>query len=180
VPHVQARAGLSGPLGSGGRRWELGLSGHAGRQETTRPVAGETEFESRSLALDLRLPLGPRLTLQAEAWQGENLSDVRGGVGQGVNTATGEEIEAQGGWVELGFQATPLYGVYAGVTRDDPEDGDVPSRGRTRNGAWYLVNRLKLAKTFTIGLDYLKWTTDYKDLAEGEDNRFNLYLIYDF
>lgn len=29
-------------------------------------------------------------------------------------------------------------------------------------------------------LDDLDWTTEYKDLAEGVDHRFNLYLIYEF
>ncbi len=31
-----------------------------------------------------------------------------------------------------------------------------------------------------IGLDYLNWTTEYKGLDDGTDNRFNPYLIYNF
>lgn len=180
LPHVQARAALSMPIGSEGKRFEVGISGHAASEETTTAIAGETEFDSSSLGLDVRVPFASRFTFQGEAWQGENLSDFRGGVAQGVNTATGEEIESRGAWVELGFQATPLYALYAGVTRDDPEDGDLGTGGRIRNGASYLVNRLKFGKVLTVGLDYLRWTTEYKGRAKGEDNRFNAYVIYDF
>ncbi len=179
-PHFQGRVGISVPVGGEDRRLEIGLSGHLAREETTRPVGRETEFDGSSLGLDFRLPVGPRLTLQGEAWRGENLSDVRGGIAQGVNATTGEEIESEGGWIEVGLQATPRYAVYAGVTRDDPEEGDLAAQGRTRNGAWYLVNRFKPARAFTVGLDYLDWTTEYLGLARGEDNRFNVYLIYDF
>lgn len=178
VPNLQARFGVSIPLGGPERRLEAGISGHAAREETTRPVAGATRFDSSSLGIDFRWPLSPRLLLQGEAWQGENLGDFRGGIAQDVGPA-GQEIESRGGWLEVGIPG-PRYSLYVGGTRDDPRDEDVPALGRTRNGAWYLVQRFKPAKAFTLGLDLLDWTTEYKGLADGEDHRLNLYLIYDF
>lgn len=178
LPNLQARIGISIPAGGQERRLEVGLSGHVAREETARPVAGATRFDSSSLGLDFRLPLLPRLLLQGEVWRGENLSDFRGGIAQDVGP-TGREVESRGGWLELGIPA-PRYSVYLGVTRDDPRDEDVPASGRTSNGAWYLVQRFKPAKAFTLGLDLLDWTTKYKGLAAGEDHRLNLYLIYDF
>lgn len=176
LPHLQARFGLSVPAGN--RRFEAGISGHVAREETSQPVAGTTELDSNSLGIDVRLPLAARVVLQGEAWQGKNLADFRGGIAQDLSPS-GSEVESRGGWLELGFPG-PRYSAYAGVTRDDPDDEDVRSQGRTRNGAWYLAQRFKPAKVFTLGLDYLDWTTEYKDLADGVDHRFNLYLIYEF
>jgi hypothetical protein len=177
LPHVQARFGISVPAAPD-RRFEAGISGHLAKEKTSKPVAGATELDSRSLGLDFRLPVAARLLLQGEAWRGKNLSDFRGGIAQDI-TLSGEEVESQGGWLEVGVPG-PRYSVYVGITRDDPRNADIAPQGRTRNGAWYLVQRFKPAKILTFGLDYLDWTTQYRGLADGEDHRINLYLIYEF
>lgn len=51
LPNVQLRWGAAGSA-AGGRGWNLGLWGHHGREETTLPVAGKTDFTSRSIGLD--------------------------------------------------------------------------------------------------------------------------------
>ena len=43
------------------------------------------------------------LALIAEGWTGKNLSDVRGGILQGINTKTGAEIHATGGFAQLSW-----------------------------------------------------------------------------
>ncbi|NJL28211.1 MAG: hypothetical protein HC897_10115 [Thermoanaerobaculia bacterium] len=178
LPNVQVRIGYSGKTGSGNGKWGLGLSGHYGRQELRTPVAGEDRFESTSLSLDFMAELTPRLSLQGELWTGSNLGDFRGGIGQNLDTATGEEIDSSGGWVELGFKASDLYSFYLGTTQDDPDDDFLGNGRPIKNGASYLVNRFRLAPAFTIGLDYLRWKTEYKSFEEGVDNRLNLYFIY--
>lgn len=178
VPNLQARAAWSRALGAGDL--EVGVWGHAAREEVAQPVGGETDFDSSAVGLDLSVPLTPRWTLRGEAWTGENLSDVRGGIGQGVDAATGEEISSRGGWVELGFRGGGPYSAFAGATRDDPDDDDLGPGARTDNRAWYLVQRLDFDGAFQVGLDYLHWTTEFVGLADGTDDRFNLYLIYFF
>lgn len=178
VPNLQARVAWSRPVGS--REIEVGLWGHTGREELERPVAGETAFDTTSAGLDVTLPIGERLTFQGELWAGENLSDFRGGIGQGVNTATGDEIASRGGWAELGWKGGGPYSIYAGATRDDPDDDDLGPGDRTDNYAWYLVQRWDFEGAFRVGLDYLHWTTEFAGLDEGTDNRLNLYIVYLF
>lgn len=178
VPNLQARLGWSRPLGSG--ELSLGLWGHVAREELTSPLAGETELDGSSVGVDFQVPVAPRLTLRGEAWSGENLSDVRGGIGQGVNADTGEEIASQGGWAELAWQATDTYSLYGGATLDAPDEDDLSPGDRQENRSWYLVQRLDLDDAFRVGLDYIHWTTEFVGLDEGTDNRLNLYLIYFF
>jgi hypothetical protein len=52
--------------------------------------------------------------------------------------------------------------------------------GRTKNRAWYLGNRVRFARSFLVGLDYLRWKTTFRTLRSGTDNRVHLYLQYDF
>ncbi|MFO0845386.1 MAG: hypothetical protein U0797_23885 [Gemmataceae bacterium] len=42
-------------------------------------------FLTNGIGADLRLPLAEDLTFQGEMWYGQNLSDFRGGVGQGIS-----------------------------------------------------------------------------------------------
>jgi hypothetical protein len=178
LPNVQLRVGAAG-TSAGGRGWSAGLSGHYGWEETTAPVAGATEFASSSLGVDFELDLGERATVKGEAWTGRNLSDFRGGVGQGVNPVSGEEIDSRGGWLEVGLALADGYALYGGLALDDPADEDVPAGGRIENRAWYLVGRFPVARSLVLGLDYLRWTTEYQGLDDGTDDRFNLYLVYD-
>jgi hypothetical protein len=179
-PNLQGRIGYTHTLGSKDRKLDVGVSGHYAWEETIKPVAGRDEFRSQSLGLDYAIPFHERLTVRGEAWFGRNLSDFRGGVGQGINTVLGTEIRSRGGWAELGLKVNKVYLIYPGYTIDDPKDRDVPAQGRVKNRAWYIVNRFKLSGPFLVGIDYLRWTTDYKGLERGVANRFNLYLQYDF
>lgn len=173
IPHVQAR------LGYAGESFSVGLSGHTGREEVRSAVAGETSFDTSSVSLDFQGTAG-LATVKGEIWTGENLSDFRGGIGQGINTATGQEIESSGGWLELGLELSELYSLYVGYSIDDPTDDDILPGGRIKNDAWYLVNRFRVGRPFMVGFDYLYWTTEFKGLDDGTDNRFNLYVVYTF
>lgn len=178
VPNLQGRAGLTYPVGT--RRFSAGLWAHRAQMETTTAIAGETDFPSHAFGVDAELPLGGRFVVRGEAWAGRNLSDIRGGIGQSVNRTTGRGIESRGGWAEIGGDITPRYSVFAGITEEAPEEGDVPQGGRTRNGAWYLVNRVNAGRAFVVGADYLRWRTEYAGLPEGTDNRVNTYVIFNF
>ncbi len=179
-PNLQARLGVSHPLWSQQTKVSLGVSGHYGWEDTTNQFAGRDDFRTQSLNFDYSLALHDRVALQGEAWFGRNLSDFRGGVGQGVNTALGTEVRSRGGWAELGFKLSKYYSIYPGYTMDDPVDRSVANQGRVKNRAWYIANRFRLGGPFLVGVDYLRWTTDFKGLERGIDNRFNLYLQYSF
>lgn len=175
--NLQARVAFGSSSGSGS--WTLGVHGLFGREETEIPVAGHDTFDSDLLGVDFAGKWG-KVGVKGEWWTGSNLDDFRGGVGQGVNTATGEEIDSSGGWLELGLDFSDTYSFFVGYAIDDPSDGDLPAGGRTKNEAWFLVNRFRVARPFVVGIDYLSWETSYKGLPKGDDNRLNLYFIYNF
>ncbi|HEX2123795.1 MAG TPA: hypothetical protein VHL59_19370, partial [Thermoanaerobaculia bacterium] len=177
LPNLQARLGFDS---SRKDFWTVGVWGLRGWQQTNRAFGGERRFVSSVIGADYKLALGKRTRLQGEAWLGEALGDYRGGIGQSVNTTTGEEISSRGGWLELGFDATPYSTLYLGYTVDDPDDDDLLANGRTRNSAWYITNRFRFGAPFQIGIEYLRWTTRHRGLARGVDNRFDLYAIYNF
>jgi hypothetical protein len=179
-PNVQGRIGYSHALRRKDSKVEVGLSGHYGWEETARPIVSRTNFDSHSVSLDYNFTPHDRVALRGEAWFGRNLGDFRGGVGQAINTVLGTEVRSRGGWAELGLKVNQVYSIYPGYTIDDPRDRDVPAQGRVKNRAWYVVNRFRVTGPFLVGIDYLRWATDYKGLLRGVNNRFNLYLQYDF
>jgi hypothetical protein len=179
-PHFQLRIGMTHQGWVKDQRVSVGIWGHRGFERTSRPIAGRREFRSQSLGLDYTLPIVQRIGLRGEAWYGRNLSDVRGGIGQGINAATGAAIRSRGGWIEATIRAHPIFTIHPGFTVDDPRDEDIPAQGRIRNRALWIANRFALGGGFLIGADYLRWITDYKGLQRGADHRFNLFLQYSF
>jgi hypothetical protein len=199
-PLVQARVALNQPSWVKGQTWELGLWGLNGEYRFDRATAIAAGFRNRSFnsngaGLDLRLPITSRLTFQGEAWFGEALADVRGGVGQDINGLTGNEVRSRGGWAELMYRFTDLYTLGAGFSLDDPFDRDVTPRtvplaaltpaqaagiGRTLNRTYYVVNRFNLGSGFQVGLDWMLFDTSFRGLTRGSSNRWNLWLQHNF
>jgi hypothetical protein len=178
-PTLQSRASLSYPI-AGLRRATIGVYGHLSELKLSAPVADVRAFASRALGIDFEVALPARLVVRGEGWTGRNLADIRGGIGQAINRATGSVISSRGGWIEAGSEVTPRHAIFVGYTVDAPDRDELPPDGRTRNGAWFLVNRWNAGPPFTVGVDYLRWTTKYMDRPTGTDNRMNVYAIYSF
>jgi hypothetical protein len=179
-PDLQGRVGYTRPLWVADQPAALGVSGFYGWLNTIPPLAGRTAFTSQAINIDGSLPLTGRMSLRGEGWFGRNLSDLRGGIGQGVNTTSGLEIRSRGGWAELHFKLSKYLSVYPGLSIDDPVDRDLASGGRVRNRAFFLGNRISPSEQFVVGVDYYRWRTDYKGLPAGIDNRFNIFFQYGF
>ncbi|HXG91816.1 MAG TPA: hypothetical protein VNN73_05525 [Blastocatellia bacterium] len=181
-PDVQARVGVSHPLWVKGQSASIGASGFYGWLNTTRPVtpAARTSFRSQIVNIDYTLPIVSRVSLRGEGWWGRNMSDTRGGAGQGINPVTGRDIRGRGGWSELSIKASKYWSLHPGFSTDDPLDQDVPVGGRTRNASFYFGNRITPSGAFTIGLDYFRWKTNYKGFLRGIDNRVDIFFQYSF
>ncbi|MBI4565855.1 MAG: hypothetical protein HY716_14300 [Planctomycetes bacterium] len=189
LPTLQARVAYQGRhLWMENKEWEIGTWGHTAQEklpEGAAPINGEDSWTSTAFGLDLTLPLWEALDLKAEVWAGRNLDDVRGGIGQGVNNTAGDpnqgqEIDARGGWVEVGYQALDCWTVYLGYSFDDPDDNLPASGARDKNVIVYLANRLKFGNV-AFGADYLNWTTEWSGgFKDGTDNRFNLFAQFNF
>ena len=177
TPMLQSRLGLSSFLG---KRLDLGVWGHTGREETLKRVGGEGRFDTSSVGADIKLKLTDWLSVAAESWTGRNLSDVRGGIGQGVNTTKGREIGAQGGWAELIVKPGAGLALAAGGALDDPDNEDLNTKSPNRNQALYGAVRKDFDGGLAVGLEYIRWETDYLNIDEGDANRFNAFVTYSF
>jgi hypothetical protein len=189
-PTLQTRLAITQPSWVQGQTWEVGIWGHdsAFRINSAAAINGHRSFDSYAAGLDVRFPLSKKLLVQGEGWFGKALSDVRGGVGQSVNTVTGQEIRSSGGWAEALYQWSELYTLGAGFTLDDPEDEDVvaftganqTATGKTQNRSYYLVNRFSLGSGLTIGLDWMFFKTKFRGLDAGSSNRWNAWVQHNF
>ena len=179
-PNMQGRIGFSYPSTAQDQRASVGLSGFYGTLKISRAVAGRTTFNSQLINIDFTLPIHARLTFRGEGWWGHNLSDVRGGVGQGINAANGREIRGRGGWAETNIKVSRYFVMSPGFSTDDPVDADIPVNGRTRNHVIFVANRISPNENLLFGIDYFWWRTNYKGLLNGTNNRVNIFLQYNF
>ncbi|MCS6861474.1 MAG: hypothetical protein NZT92_14275 [Abditibacteriales bacterium] len=185
TPTIQARVGYTAPSRVKGQNWSVGIWGHTAHQEVNRftvPTAGGgTSFSSHLMGMDVSLPLSSKLRLQGEIWTGKNLSDVRGGIGQGIDVPTGKEVSAKGGWLEVSYRVSPRYTFNVGMTLDQPDASDLtPASARTRNSTLYLTNRYSFGNGLSMGFDWAYWKTKFKALPTGTNNRFTFFVQQDF
>ena len=178
-PDVQARLGYSHTVVHD-QSASVGISAFYGYLKTSRVVGGRINSHAQLVNIDFTLPFTSFASLRGEGWWGRNMSDVRGGAGQGLNVATGQEIRGRGGWSEATFTVSRFLSINPGFSTDDPVDADVPGAGRTRNQAVYVANRITVSPKFLIGADYLRWRTSFKGLTRGVDNRVNVFFQYSF
>lgn len=179
-PILQGRIGYARPLWVVGKDAALGLWSHQSEASTATAIYGMSRFHSESFGMDLMLPVTAKLTLKGEAWHGRNLPDVRGGITQGVD-GWGRLIGSEGGWAELAYKFSDRWTLVSGYTVDNPANSDLLDQAgaRSRNTVLYIGPKFYFGK-FEVGVEYLRWETDYKDLKDGTNNRFNLYTQMTF
>ena len=192
VPTLQGRVGYRFP------NWhkqpiEVAAWVHYAREKIDNPAAvsagfaaaGRNDFTSEGYGLDLSVPLyKDMVSLRGEVWTGKNLDDIRGGILQGINPANARRIQATGGWAELMLKPRKWYSLHGGYLTDNPRDRDLPAQAPKLNSVWYLGGRLYFDPV-EFGLDYLNWTTYFKDTVagaegKGQDNRIQTYMSYKF
>lgn len=178
-PMIQGRLGVAGLLG----KIDLGVWGHNALETTEAAVgpegAGNKTFTSSSVGADLSAKAG-KLTLAGEFFSGKNLSDLRGGVGQGVSKKSGEEIKATGGWANARVAALPWLSLGAGAGLDKADKDDLSDGDREKNLALFGNLEADAGGGFVFGLDYINWKTEYVGKPKGTANRFDLYGMFKF
>lgn len=179
-PMVNARVGYHGELARGGK-YQLGLWAHDSEESFDATGAGsDQDYSSNSFGIDVVVPIWrDKVWVKGEYFTGENLRDVRGGILQGVNGTTGDEIEARGGWIELGWQAWEKTSFHFGYSFDDPEDADLSNFMASRNTVPYVATRYRDGD-FAAGLELLFWETEYVGLESGDALRLVGFMAYDF
>src|SRR5690606_22715369 len=189
MPHVQLRVGFKSDGWVEKRKIELGVWGLYGRTETDTFFNGENRFDTWLVGVDVSIPLSESLTFRGEAWAGENLGDVRGGIGQTINTTAGTpnfggEIASKGGFAELVYMLSPQTRLHVGASTDDPDNDDLAPGNPMRNLAGYAGWWHDFSTGIRTGFDVIYWQTDY--LASvgaghgGNAVRYDLYFQYNF
>lgn len=202
IPTMQGRIAYEFP-GLGGRKTIVGLSGHYGQEQWEVDNAGDHEdIDTWSGNVDLTLPLLEWLTFKGSAWMGENVDAYLGGIGQGivvtylddegvvqrrVNASSFdgeflgiEEIEALGGFAQLGFGPFGKWRYHLGAGIDDPEDDDLPSGARSQNYNVYGNVMYSMNEAISLGFELSYWNTEYKEMEDGDNIRVQTAVTYAF
>lgn len=171
-PTFQGRIGGKFGLGKNGSL-QLGVSGHYGKSK------GAVEFVSNSLNADVLLVLCPKFKILAEYFSGENLGTYLGGIAQSVNTATGQEIEARGFYVNAVANPSKKLQLSFGYSLDDPDDNTLGIGSRSKNTSFFGNVQVNLSGSVRVGLEISHWATDYLDLDRQKTTRFqNSWILF--
>jgi len=177
-PMFDGRVGYQGKTESGGA-YQLGIWGHNSDFEYDATGGGEESYGSYSVGMDTIVPLHTdKFWAKSEYWYGKNLSDIRGGILQGVSP-TGTEIKAQGGFLELGYQATEHMTLYTGYSYDNPDNSDLDAYMRSKNTVPYAAVRWRFG-SLRFGFEVLHWKTEYIGLDDGTAWRYLGFIAYYF
>ena len=177
LPTMQFRIGYATPVD--GRSFEFGFWGHYAREATETPGTGEHNFQSTALGIDAMMPVTADLYVKGELWMGRNMDDVRGGIFQGIDAGTGNEVGSQGGFIETGYKVNKTLTVAVGAAEDNPDGGDLSVGGRIRNRVVYVGTRFNY-DPIEFGIDFMHWHTQFKGQAGGLDNRLQAFIAYNF
>lgn len=179
-PMLHARVGYHGKTNAGGK-YQFGVWAHDAQEKFDATGAGsEQRYGSSSFGVDLVAPLfEDALWLKGEFYSGSNTRDIRGGILQGVNATTGEEIDSTGGWVELGWKATDHTTLFLGYAFDDPEDADLAANGWAKNTVPYTAAHWR-SGDFLAAFEVLLWETEYIGLESGDALRLVGWVAYYF
>jgi hypothetical protein len=182
-PTFQGRVSVTLPW-VGFKPMTVGFSGHWGREEydfnNITPHVTNKKFESWSINLDVTQPINKWLAVKGELFNGENIDAYAGGIGQGVNLTTYQEIGSKGGWVaaELGPWDKWRFNIGTGV--DGVDGGDVKTGDRLMNRSIFGNVIYSATKNAEIGFELSRWQTDYKGSGDADDLRAQTSLIYKF
>ena len=182
VPTFAGRLSLTMPL-FGKKKMIVAFSGHYGKEEVDWGTDKESKdtFESWSMNGEVVLPLWEWGRLKGEGFRGKNLDESFGGIGQGVNIDSKEEIDTYGGWGELSIYPLDQLELNTGFGIEDPGDSDLNRGNRSRNSAFYsnIILR-RIYERLDIGFEFSSWKTKYKLQGLGTNHRYQMSLIFPF
>ncbi len=179
-PTAQGRVSLTFP-GIGYKPTTIGFSGHYGREEYDTALTGvNKKFDSWSANIDVTQPINKWLTVKGELFTGLNLNTYLGGIGQGVNTTTNEEIAAKGGWIAASLGSWDSWRFNTGVGIDEAGRDDLSSGSRTLNRSIFGNVLYSVSKNAEVGVEVSHWRTAYKNADDMDDLRVQTSFIQKF
>ena len=187
-PAVQGLVELRlGATDAGKKPVRVGISGHSGSKRIRLDGVDE-DFEVVAGIAHLEVPVSI-FTLRAEGWVGENLRDLRGGIGQGIELRDtdgdsildeGKEIPAKGGFFHVQVDPVKWYSAKVGAGVDNPKGIDPGGRGLNQTVDFTSI--FKPYQQFVVGLVYDYYHTDYVGAAtkDGDSHRVQAYTMVPF
>jgi hypothetical protein len=157
----------------------IALGYHTGRVAD----ANDVDRASSAVAATVRIPLGSRVELRGEAFDGQALRGLGGGgIGQGIGL-NGAPVRSRGGWAQLNVRATPRVLIGAGSGFDDPEDSDLAippiANSRLRNTTTEAHIHWRPAGPIVLGFEWRRTETSYTAGA-NTNNHLNLAFGFEF
>lgn len=187
APMIQWRVGLDVPALVKKSPIQFGIWGSHGWEDSQVSLGTNTEkdFISLLLGFDLKIPIHERFTFSSEMWWGRNVNDLRGGIGQGIDTFHGKEIDAFGGWFSGKVKITDMLSLAAGYTFDNPQDEDVEdfsaATSRRMHQMYFVNNVWELGSGFSFGYEYQYMMTYYnRNDKSNYNNRAIIFMMYKF
>lgn len=171
------------------RRITLGISGHYGSEKVGEyslqdgddlVAVPEKDYDSWSVIGSVILPLSEQIMAQGAYWQGENLDNYFGGIGQGINRARQTAIAAEGGWAQLVLNPMDKVNLNLGYGLDKPDRDHLNDGDRERNEIYFVNLFYKLTKAVTLAAEYSHLTTKYVGGDDAVNNRLQGSVVFRF
>lgn len=155
----------------------LGLSGQIGEQRGDYTGVVGDSFRTWAVCVDLDLPITKKLRLQGEVYTGENVSNLEGGILQGVDLYSRDTIRCQGIWGAIQYTWTKKLKTNLGFLCEDPFDQDL--YGTARIGAtteytsrsysecYFINSSYNWTDAFMTGLELSQWRTNWRTYNTG-------------
>jgi predicted porin len=168
---------------------KLGVSGFWGQMTADEVVSNvvvrvdSKDYDTWLLMGSLSLPFNDYFGVNAVGWTGENLDNVYGGIGQGINFAQDKVIKSKGGWVQALVNITPQFNINVGYGVDDPDDDDLNIGNRELNTRIFANAFYSFDPAMTVALEYSHMKTEYKcegDTENADNDRVQAAAIYTF
>jgi hypothetical protein len=148
----------------------FGGAGYYGRQDW----GFGRHVDGWSGSVDMLVPLARRLTLSAEAYRGDALGGIGGGIGQSVLTSGPlmyqstivKGLDSVGGWAQLKFRATPKLEFNGAYGQDNPYASDVRAFSNTPGYSPFTLvrNRGSLVNFIYRPRSNLLFSAEYRHL----------------
>lgn len=118
--------------------------------------------------------------MKGELFKGENLGTYFGGIGQGVNTTSANEVASKGGWVAASIGPWSDWNFNVGAGVDDVDRDDVAAGGRTLNSSIFGNAIYTVNEHLQVGGELSHWKTHWKGEGDADDLRVQMSFICKF
>ncbi|MBU0570916.1 MAG: hypothetical protein KJ995_04650 [Candidatus Omnitrophica bacterium] len=165
------------------RKTEIGIGGLYGEEEFDRtPAASDDHWSAKQwgFVADAVIPVYDSITLKGEGFYGRDLNAFLAGIGLGANTTKETGILAYGGWGQVSYKMNDYIVLNSGYGIDNADKDDINSGQRTRNQIVFANVIYSPIEHLKFGIEYSHWYTEYLNANNGENNRIQSAVIWDF